>query len=204
MKRIALLAITAVLITGCQSTGTIWSATSNQDQFTDVSTKMVTVGEGLSNQLIVTKSLRYYPFVGVQNGELFVGVRSGGRYRIPTGTVQIRIDSNEAWTITPDETPIYLAPSIPAALPQGADNSSGVDLASFQAQAMKNVTKLMSPYTAVTGEKAKSILKEMLKGKTIKYRTVGMNQAASTTGEVVMDASFVEAIRQIGINPESL
>jgi hypothetical protein len=204
MKRIALLAITSVLIAGCQSTGTIWTATSNQDQFTDVSTKMVTIGEGLSNQLIVTKSLKYYPFVGVQNGELFVGVRSGGRYRIPTGTVQIRIDSNEAWTITPDETPIYLAPSIPAALPQVAHNSSGVDLASFQAQAMQNVTKIMSPYTATTGDKAKRILKEMLAGKTVKYRTVGINQAASTTGEVVIDASFVEALRQIGIKPENL
>ncbi len=204
MKKFALAAIASVLITGCQSTGTIWNATSSQDQFTDVTTKMVTIGEGPSNQLIVTRSLRYYPFVGMQNGELFVGIRSGGRYRIPTGTVQIRIDTNEAWTISPDETPIYLAPSIPSPRPQGVDKSNVVDVASFQAQAMQNVTKIMSPYTATTGDKAKRILKEMLTGKTVKYRTVGMNQAASTTGEVVIDASFVEALRQIGIKPENL
>lgn len=69
---------------------------------------------------------------------------------------------------------------------------------------MENMTKIMSPYTATTGDKAKSIIKEMLLGKVIKYRTVGMNQAASTTGEAVIDGSFLKSLREIGINPENL
>lgn len=209
MKRVVALAVAVVLLSGCQSigpTGSVWAVSRSQDQFTDVETKMVTVGEGLSDRIILTRSLKYYPFVGIQDGELYVGVRSGGRYRIPTGTVQIRVDSNKAWTISPDETPIYLAPSTPAAtaLPPGTDEKTAATMAALQAQAMQNITKITSPYTATTGEKAKTILGEMVRGKTVKFRTVGMNQAASTTGEVPIDASFIEALKAIGIDPNNI
>ncbi|NHC62582.1 hypothetical protein [Paenalcaligenes suwonensis] len=210
MKNLALLIIAASLLTGCQSAmhagaGSVWAVTKNQDQFTDVETKMVTVGEGLSDSFIFTRSLNYYPFVGTQDGELFVGIRSGGSYRIPTGTVQIRIDANKTWTISPDETPIYLAPTtLPTTTPTDLDEKTATNVAMIQAEAMKNMTKAMSPYTAATGEKAKNILREMVAGKTIKYRTVGMNQAASSTGEVHINDSFLESLKAIGIDPENI
>lgn len=192
------------LLGGCQTApGRVWNSTSNQDQFTDQVTKMVTVGEWRSDTAIVTRSLRYYPFVGVQDGEIYVGIRSGGKHRIPTGTVQIRIDENKAWTIGPDETPVYLVPSLPKT-PVAAPPGMTELVEKTTAQAMSNAAKMMSPYTAATGDKAKSIIKEMLAGKVVKYRTVGFNQAASTTGEVNIDESFVQSLREIGIAPESL
>lgn len=206
MKKLAIFALVAML-NGCQTAGKIpgqiWGATSNKDQFTDKITKMVTVGEGLSDRLIITQSLKYYPFVGIQDGELYVGVRSGGRYRIPTGTVQIRIDENTAWTISPDETPIHIAPLLPTPPAITTADTTGV-VEKTQAKAMENVTKIMSPYTATTGPKARAIIKEMIAGKVVKYRTVGLNQAASTTGEVAIDHSFVKSLREIGIDPEGL
>lgn len=207
MKKIAFLAIAAVLLTGCQSmsSGTIWAVSSSQDQFSDVETKMVTVGQWRSSGTIWTKSLNYYPFVGLQDGELFVGIRSGGSYRIPTGTVQMRVDANKAWTIEPSETPVYLAPA-PAqpAIPTANNDNATVDLAAVQAEALRNMSKALSPYTAATGEKAKSILREMAAGKTLKYRSVGMNQPASSTGEVVIDASFIQSLKLIGIDPDNI
>lgn len=202
MNKMLVQVVAGLLLVGCATMGPLWKPVSNVDEFTDVSTKMVTVGEYAGGSLVVTQSLKYYPFVGIQNGELFVGVRSGGRFRVPTGTVQIRIDANPAWTITPDETPVALAPSVPTMQMEVMPQS--VDMVSLQKQAMANVTKMMSPYTAATGDKAKNIIREMLNGKVVKYRTVGMNQAASTTGEVNLDTSFVEAIKSIGIDPESM
>ncbi len=202
MKKILVQVVAGLLLVGCAATGPVWKPVSNVDEFTDVSTMMVTVGEYAGGSFVVTQSLKYYPFVGTQNGKLFVGVRSGGRFRVPTGTVQVRIDANPAWTITPDETPVALVPSVPTMQMEGMPQS--VDMASLQKQAMANVTKMMSPYTAATGDKAKRIIRQMLNGKVIKYRTVGMNQAASTTGEVKLDASFIEALKSIGVDPKSL
>ena len=202
MKKILVQVVAGLLLVGCAATGPVWKPVSNVDEFTDVSTKMVTVGEYAGGSLVVTQSLKYYPFVAIQNGELFVGVRSGGRFRVPTGTVQIRIDANPAWTITPDETPVALVPSVPTMQMEGMPQS--VDMAGLQKLAMANVTKMMSPYTAATGDKAKSIIRQMLTGKVIKYRTIGMNQAASTTGEVKLDASFAAALKSVGIDPESI
>ena len=206
----------SLTLLGCQTSGQPsgqrWNAISSKDEFTDKVTKMVTVGERLSTSLITTYSLKYYPFVGIQDGELYVGIRSGGRIRVPTGTVQLRIDDNPAWTISPDETPVNFIPllSSPTTVKATttADNqpdvtaTTTVNTQEIQKKMIENITKIMSPYTAVTGNKARSIVKEMLHGKVIKYRTIGLNQAASTTGEVIIDDSFEKSLRLIGLNSE--
>ncbi|MDR0275267.1 MAG: hypothetical protein LBI48_08025 [Burkholderiaceae bacterium] len=168
----------------------LWVVSTTKDEFSDVVTQMVTVGSFYSGGATYTQTGKLYPFVGIKNGETYVGIRSGGTYRIPTGTVQIRIDDNAAWTITPDDTPTDLVP--------GAATSPAVNK-DISADMMANMAKIMSPYTAATGDKADKIIKQMLAGKVIKYRTIGLNQAASSTGEVKLDASFTESIRSIGI-----
>jgi len=155
---------------------------------------MVTVGSFSSGGAIYTFAGGYYPFVGLRNGGAYIGIRSGGN-RIPTGTVQIRIDDNPAWTITPNETPTEF---IPGTAPIAGGN------AKVSADAMASMAKIMSPYTAVTGSKANDILREMVHGKVMRYRTVGLNQAASSTGEVKLDDSLPSALREIGIDPSAL
>lgn len=193
-----------VLLTACQATpppvrqpapNRTWVASVAKDEFTDVVTKMVTVGSFSYNGTTFTQVGKYYPFIGKRGSTIYVGIRSGGVHRIPTGTVQIRVDDNSAWTITPEETPADLIPGT-------APSTSAAP--GMSAEMMANMSKILSPYTAATGEKAKSIIKQMLSGKIIKYRTVGLNQAASTTGEVAVDQSLVESLQSIGINPEEL
>ncbi len=168
----------------------LWTASTHKDEFTDRVTKMVTI-VGAGGIYSVGK---YYPLVGLDGTNIVVGVRSGGSYRMPVGTVQIRVDENPAWTISPDETPVYLSPALP--------QTTGVDT-NLQSGMMSSMTKIMSPFTATTGDKAHQILTQMIHGKIVRYRTVGLNAAASTTGEVKIDQSFFSALKEIGIDPSN-
>ncbi|NNJ15538.1 hypothetical protein CSV86_009970 [Pseudomonas putida CSV86] len=202
MKRTATAALAALLLSGC-AVGPTWQATGSTDEFTDKTTMMVTTSEFPSSGSIVTRSLHFYPVVRKEGDEIFVGLMSGGRFKIPVGTVQLRIDQNEAWTITPQETPVSMMPSAPQYTLNLPPEQAAL-VKQTQDQAMLNVTQLMSPYTITGGDKAKKILKQMLAGHTLKYRTVGINQAASTTGEVLIDPTLAQSLRKIGISPESL
>ncbi len=195
MLRLFPILLLIVGLSGCKT----WHAVHSIDEFTDQHTKMVTVGEWKTNNIVFTKSLKFYPFVGVSNKDVFVGIRSGGIYKIPTGTVQLRIDTNPAWTISPEETPITLSPAYPT---MKTPNMPALE--KVQKQMMNNITQIMSPYTATTGDKAQKIIKEMLTGSILKYRIIGQNQAGSTTGTIKLDKSFKDAIQEIGITTSSL
>ncbi|MNH40707.1 hypothetical protein D3C79_1020630 [compost metagenome] len=65
--------------------------------------------------------------------------------------------------------------------------------------ALQASAQAMSPFTAATGEKAEKILAQMKTGKVLIYRTLGMNQAASSTGEYVLDQSLSKALTECGI-----
>jgi hypothetical protein len=202
MKRIIAAMAVAISLGGC-ATGPTWQATGTTDEFTDKTTMMVTTGDFPASGSIVTRSLHFYPVVRKEDGEIYVGLMSGGRFKIPVGTVQLRIDQNEAWTITPQETPVGLVPAVPQYSMNLPPEQAAI-VKSAQDQAMTNVAQMMSPYTVTGGDKAKKILKQMLSGQNLKYRTVGINQAASTTGEAVIDPSLAESLRLIGIDPTSL
>ncbi|WP_085696260.1 hypothetical protein [Pseudomonas sp. B26(2017)] len=212
-KTLALLAVsTGLLLSGCAGIepgagfepGAIWKAAQTTDEFTDGTTSFVTTGEFRSNTSIFTRGMHLYPVVRKEGNQLYVGVMSGGRFKIPVGTVQLRIDQNEAWTITPQETPIAMVPPAPNFVPPNLPPDQAAIIKSAQEQAMLSTTQMMSPYTVTGGEKAKTIIKQMLSGHIIKYRTVGINQAASTTGEAVIDKSFADALQKIGVNPREL
>ena len=179
-----------------------WVANSKTDSFTDVSSCAVTVGSLYTSNGVFTMTNKYYPYIEVVNGDLRVGVKSGGRFLIPVGDVQLRIDQNKAWTISTSETPLDYVPegqlkAMQAYAPKDPQQQQIVENA--YKTAMEATARSMSPFTASTGEKAQSILKEMRSGKTLIYRTIGLNQAASTTGEYVLDQSLEVALRQCGI-----
>lgn len=202
MKGIAVVLFASVLLGGC-ATGTVWKVTGSRDPFTDQTTEMVTTGDFQSSSLIYTSSLNFYPIVRKEGGEIYVGLMSGGSFKVPVGTVQMRIDQNEAWTITPQETPLSMAPAAPQAN-IGLTAEQAEAMKNIQSQYMDNFNKLMSPYTLAGGDKAKAILRQMVSGNTLIYRTVGINQAGSTTGEARLDESLRQSLQAIGIDPGTL
>lgn len=64
--------------------------------------------------------------------ELRVGLISGGAFKMPLGVVQLRVDTNAAWTIDPAETPVdtsdvmteAMRKSMAASMPVGADEKA--------------------------------------------------------------------------------
>ena len=205
--RIFLAFAVVAALSGCASSplsGATWKPVSTTDAFTDVTTKMVTVGEFETSRGIYTKSMSLYPFVGTREGELIVGVRSGGRYRIPTGQIQMRIDDNPAWTIATEETPLHLVPDVQGLPPLTGDEKIDASISDAQKKMMASVQRTMSPFTATTGDKAKKILSEMLSGKKLIYRMVGINQAGTTTGEVLLDGSLSQSLHEIGFDQSAL
>lgn len=181
-----------------------WISLQNTDQFTDKTTCTVTTGSFYSGGSIYTLSNHYYPYIAKVDSEIFVGIQSGGKIKMPVGIIQLRIDTNTAWTITTAETPLlstnvnvnYQNMLYPENI---SDEQKKVFDATYKT-AMDNVAKGMSPFTATTGDKAHKILSEMLTGNKLIYRTVGLNQAASTTGEITLDGSLKTALGQCGIS----
>lgn len=197
----------AILLSGCSSNliapKVEWITVKNTDKFTDKSTCAVTVGSFYTQSGVYTAANHYYPYIETVDGDLRVGVRSGGRFLIPVGDVQIRIDQNPAWTISSSETPLDYVPegqlkAMLAAVPKDLQQQQIVTNA--YKTAMEATARSMSPFTAATGDKARTILKQMRAGHSMIYRTVGLNQAASTTGEYALDPSLEIALRQCDIN----
>lgn len=201
--KLAPILLLALMTSGCATGPAVeWVTVRNTDKFTDKSSCAVTVGTYYTRGAIYTVSNQYYPYIEVVNGDLRVGVKSGGRFLIPVGDVQLRVDQNKAWTISTSETPLDYVPegqlkAMQAYAPKDPQQQQIVENA--YKTAMDATARSMSPFTASTGEKAQSILKEMRSGKTLIYRTIGLNQAASTTGEYVLDQSLEVALRQCGI-----
>lgn len=204
MKRLLGLAA-VILLSGCSNLTAPkveWITVRNTDKFTDKATCAVTVGSYYTQTGVYTAANHYYPYIEAVNGDLRVGVRSGGRFLIPVGDVQIRVDQNPAWTISSSETPLDYVPegqlqAMQAFAPKDPQQQQIVTNA--YKTAMEATARSMSPFTAATGDKARAMLAQMRAGHSMIYRTVGLNQAASTTGEYALDPSLDVALRQCGI-----
>ena len=205
MKRFLplLILIVGLLVNGCvppsttQSPQKTWQSFKDKDQFTDLESCNVSVNS--KTRTFAYTTLGYIPYIELKNDTLRLGLQNTNG--IPVGDIQLRIDDNKFHTITTSETPIDLFPQGLS----GMENAMNmIDKESLGAginyeNMMKNMTKTLSPYTATTGDKAWTILNEMLKGKKMIFRTIGLNQAASTTGEVLLDESLLQSLRDCGI-----
>jgi hypothetical protein len=205
--------ITMFVLTGCASTTpkVEWVASTEFDRFTDQTTCTVTTGSLYTQSSVFTYTNHLYPFIEVVEDELRVGLKSGGKYKVPVGDIQLRIDKNKAWDISMSETPVNVKPNPHVSaqvdiMTEYAKNlppeQQALVVNSYKA-AMSSTGKMLSPYTATTGDKAKAIVKEMLKGNTLIYRTLGFSQVPNlgegTTGEFLLDGSLEAALNKCQI-----
>ena len=205
MKKL-LAILTAAVLAGCSSTPQPeikWVTNFQVDEFTDKSTCTVTTGSLYVGKLSYTYNNHFYPFVENKDGEVRVGVMSGGNVKIPVGDIQIRVDSNPAWTITTAETPLdYVPEATKSTMSQYTkgmtEQQQKLAETTYQAT-METAVRTMSPYTAATGEKALEIIKQMKGGANLKYRVIGLNQAGSSVGEFKLDDSFVKGLIKCGV-----
>ena len=201
MKKIYLLAC-VIALSGCATT--TWTSKKSIDEFTDTGSCKIIYGsdfdKGFNKGL---GGIHYYPFIEKVNGEIIFGVQ--GDYKIPVGDVQIRIDKNQAITISYTETPVFYS----ASTTQPVDlsymkNIEGIDQKAMQASmdaAMKNVQKISSPFTATDGKKAKLIIEQMKNGTELKMRVIGFgtNSVQSSSGKYKIDHQLITALNECGI-----
>ncbi|MGI2929491.1 hypothetical protein [Vibrio fluvialis] len=202
MKRLVLFAVFG--LAGCASKPSVeWVTSTSMDKFTDQAECLVTVGSYYADTGVYTLTGHLYPFIKEVNGQLWVGIKSGGKYPVPVGAVQLRVDKNDAWTIEKDETPTD-------GLPDTLNFKSYIDLDAYPEEQRKMIQasykqssemtkRMMAPYTVTTGVKAKAILSEMLQGKTLIYRSINPLQPSDNVGEYQLDSSLKKSLEMCNI-----
>lgn len=203
--RLLFITAAAAALSGCATslpTLPTWGALDRTDRFTDQSSCRVTL-VGAIRIDVYRAGLKYYPYVERRGSEVRVGLMAHPSFPAPAGAVQIRVDDLQAWTIDTSETPIdttgaNTAAQMNALMPAVTDPAQA-DAMRRSAEAMAdNITRSVSPYTAATGDKARSIIDQMKAGHRVIYRTLGAN-AASTAGEAALGEEFNQALADCGI-----
>jgi hypothetical protein len=178
-----------------------WIVAEHVDEFTDARTCRV---EQRARGSSLRQVMSFVPYAERRGEELRVGLRSATRYGgLPTGDVRLRVDENPAWTISTAETPIDARPAgeeaWSKALPANATDTDRVQFEATTREAMGTIGKMISPYTAATGEKAAAMLAQMKSGTVLIYETSAFNQPGSSTGRVALDAQFKSALAACGL-----
>jgi hypothetical protein len=178
-----------------------WIAAEHVDEFTDARSCRV---EQRARGGTWRQAITLVPYIERRDNEVRVGLRSPNRFGgIPTGDVRLRVDEHPAWTITTAETPMDAKPtganSFANALPATATEAERRQFEATTQEVYSSMGKMISPFTAATGEKAAAMLAQMKSGTVLIYETAGFNQPGSSTGRVVLDAQFKAALQTCGL-----
>lgn len=196
-KILALAAVMSGGLAGCASIPDPgnWIATAQVDPFTDAQLCRVEQRvRGASWRQLIS----FVPYIERRDDRIRVGLRSPNAYGgVPTGDVRFRIDDNPAWTITTAETPIDKQPA--GIAPAVAPLTGGSTAADAAQQVYGSIGKMISPFTAATGDKAAAMLAQMKEGSMLIYETTGFNQPGSSTGRVALDDEFRAALTKCAL-----
>ena len=197
-----------------------WSVTRTEDPITGQKSCIVTAYD----QFGKTKFSRngfLYPIVEKNDDYgVLVGVSSGGKYRLPSGTILWRVDDFPHRVIDPKDNPNLETDSYAAMVPQVSSGNSEVD--AQVAESMKNAFAVTASITATStlahGERAQEIIEEMLIGKGLVFRSkqsaqsVGLpSQSKYAVGQMTtkgrkpipLDESFADGLIECGITLNS-
>ena len=180
---------------GCVS-GT--SVSRSVDAFTDVKSCRVEYGDEFTrsmNRQLTGSFIGLYFFAENKDGEVRAGVVSEPKIPIG-GDVQLRVDDNPMVSITAADTPVDLAPttSLPAMPGLSAEQQKDMQAS------LKASMSVASPYRVLVGDKARSLLREMIRGQKVIWRVVGINTATSTTGTIVIRPDLGKSLAECGID----
>lgn len=145
---------------------------------------------------------------------LLVGVSSGGRFRLPTGTILWRVDDRPFRELRAEHGPMTI--DTPAVPPAGTDQNSVAAKAMADAMALSNrmILSATATSTFAQGETALAMLDEMRAGRGLLFRAkaaapetglpgTGMYRVGQFTNEglrpVPLDESLASALADCGI-----
>jgi hypothetical protein len=145
---------------------------------------------------------------------LLIGISSGGKFRLPTGDIVWRVDDRPFRELKAEDNPATgPAPVIPA-----ASDPASKAMQDTLALTMKMTVSMTATSTMASGDRAKSMLEEMLAGKALIFRSAAVttayglqNNAMYRVGQVTekglrpipIDESFRQGLATCRIAPAS-
>lgn len=189
----------SLALLGCSSTIMSWKANSYYDEFTNAKSCRVengTEGERTFARQFTGNYFSQYFYAENYNGEIRAGIRSEPALPIG-GDIQIKVDE-KLYTLTSQNAPLDVKIETPSIANKDYFSKS---YAETMNSVNDTVQKMASPYRAYTGIKAKTLLRDIVNSKNeIKFRTVGINTAVSTTGSFKSDDKFIKALNDCDIS----
>lgn len=167
----------------------IWEVSRSSDPITGATACIVAPLDRAAG-MSFTRSGTLYPFVENSSTHgVLVGVSSGGRWRVPTGTIIWRVDDRPFRTISPGDGPVT-----PLAMPAGATTP----MQTLVEQQQRIIAAATSTSTAAAGDTARQMLRELLAGRSLLFR-----QADATQGFGIPngDAQSVGMMTKDGVVP---
>ena len=194
IKRILATTLISLSLISCTTTSKDWNVTHHKDEFTNTKTCRVTKSSEAMRDFVKGYTGNYftqYFYAENNNGEVRAGVMSDPPIPI-NGDIQIKVGSS-LYNITVRDTPIDYAPS--------SYNYMKSSNYKYIEEMTKDIQKMSSPYRALTGKKAKKLLKDMVKYKgEVIHRTIGINSATSSTARFTVGDKFGEELKKCNIN----
>lgn len=201
MKKAIAITLAAILAACASTSGPApgpapWHSVERTDPFTDV--RSCRVERGDETRRAIERRIHHafrtlYFFVEKRDGAVRVGFMSEPAIPI-SGDIQVRVDDGPIVTLKAFETPLDLAPALPAPATPG--------LGPEQQQAILDMQRTMlaqaSPYILIEGRPAEDLLRQILSGASVKVRVVTINAAAAETG-IIDPAGLAEAVKACGI-----
>ena len=146
---------------------------------------------------------------------LLIGISSGGKFRLPTGDIVWRVDDRPFRELKAEDNPATgPMPTIPVAAGDAASKAMQDTLA----LTMKMTVSMTATSTMASGDRAKSMLEEMLAGKALIFRSAAVttayglqNNAMYRVGQITenglrpipIDDSFRQGLAACRIAPAS-
>lgn len=196
----------------------VWTVSRTSDPITGDSSCVVTAYDTVAGMKYSRFGFLYPVVENNSKLGLLIGVSSGGQYRVPTGDILWRIDSNPHRTLRAADNPVTAMNSAYSAQPFKTGNpETDKRIEEAMAQSGSMVAAITATSTMASGELAEDMLAEMVEGQTLLYRqaqvapayglpssqTGRVGQYTSDEGQVPfkLDASFHRGLKECGISP---
>lgn len=202
MKKTVMVTLAAIALASpamAKKTPRTWTATHMTDPLTGVSRCVVSASDYVG-QTRYTRTGYLYPVIeNHPKHGLLVGLSSGGRLRLPTGTILWRVDDQPFREIRPDEGPFNSAAALsPLVLPEGTNVATAKALSDAMAMATRVAAGMSATSTFATGDTARAMLAELRAGHGLLYRA---KAAASDIGLPDSSAYRVGQVTKDGLKP---
>ena len=191
-----------------------WQATRTTDPVTGATRCVVTALDYFGRSRYSRTGFLYPVIEKHPDHGLLVGVSSGGRFRLPTGTILWRVDEKPFRELRAEDGPVTVdtAVAAPAGTPQ--DSVAAKAMADTMALTNRLIMSATATSTFAQGDRAKEMLAELLAGHGLLFRAKAAAPEAGLPGEgmyrvgqftneglrpVPLDESLVSALAACGI-----